>query len=261
MAFYRSTPEQIEEFKEHLDEGMKLLEAYSTWIESDQVFARSLLSYYNKYDTLTDKQLYRATGFFHEALKNAGEEWSGFSSGTKPVVVHSEPVSEPVDVPRVVVSQEAGAKLIAMFDKVSEENKYPAVRIPLEEPLHGQHILNYYRTGQRSKQPYCINVTNGKKDSDWILFGQIIRDGTLVWGSYVFGKPDLQQQIKRVTDNFIMATATAGRRQGWCCFCCRTLTHSNSLHHGYGPICADKYGLPWEGVRDEDELSVTVGDL
>lgn len=36
-----------------------------------------------------------------------------------------------------------------------------------------------------------------------------------------------------------------GLRTGNCCFCGRELTTGESTAVGYGPICADKYGLPW----------------
>ena len=38
-----------------------------------------------------------------------------------------------------------------------------------------------------------------------------------------------------------------GKRTNHCCFCSRILHNEVSVYHGYGPICADKYGLPWEG--------------
>ena len=39
-----------------------------------------------------------------------------------------------------------------------------------------------------------------------------------------------------------------GKHTGHCCFCARTLTDARSVSVGYGPICADKFGLPW-GMR------------
>lgn len=40
-------------------------------------------------------------------------------------------------------------------------------------------------------------------------------------------------------------SAAHGRAHGSCCYCGRGLTDSRSLAVGYGPICADHYGLPW----------------
>lgn len=40
-----------------------------------------------------------------------------------------------------------------------------------------------------------------------------------------------------------------------CCYCAKELTHPASLHAGYGPDCAEHYGLPWgkEGPAEDDE--------
>jgi len=56
-------------------------------------------------------------------------------------------------------------------------------------------------------------------------------------------------------------TATAyGRLTGQCCFCRRALTDSRSVAMGYGPICAERFGLEWGEQRatmgsvSEDQL-------
>ena len=36
-----------------------------------------------------------------------------------------------------------------------------------------------------------------------------------------------------------------GQRTGVCCFCARELTDERSIQVGYGPVCAEHYGLPW----------------
>lgn len=39
--------------------------------------------------------------------------------------------------------------------------------------------------------------------------------------------------------------ADYGHRTGRCCFCQRDLSDERSVDVGYGPICAEKWGLPW----------------
>jgi hypothetical protein len=41
------------------------------------------------------------------------------------------------------------------------------------------------------------------------------------------------------------AALAYGKATGNCCFCRRGLTDARSVEAGYGPICADHYGLPW----------------
>ena len=39
--------------------------------------------------------------------------------------------------------------------------------------------------------------------------------------------------------------AANGRNHGTCCYCGRKLKTEESTSVGYGPVCADKWGLPW----------------
>jgi len=53
--------------------------------------------------------------------------------------------------------------------------------------------------------------------------------------------------------------AEYGRLTGECCFCGLTLTDARSVTVGYGPICANKFGLPWGGVTVLDQETETTG--
>lgn len=46
-----------------------------------------------------------------------------------------------------------------------------------------------------------------------------------------------------------------GRLTGTCCFCGQPLTTKESVGMGYGPICADRYGLPWGSVEEYERMS------
>ena len=54
---------------------------------------------------------------------------------------------------------------------------------------------------------------------------------------------------------------TYGRNFGSCCFCGRLLEKTCSILFGYGPICAEKYGLPWgdEYVQRCEQCGPYVG--
>lgn len=50
-------------------------------------------------------------------------------------------------------------------------------------------------------------------------------------------------------------TATRyGRTVGHCCFCSRQLNDPRSVTVGYGPICADHFGLPWGEVVEVQDF-------
>jgi hypothetical protein len=44
--------------------------------------------------------------------------------------------------------------------------------------------------------------------------------------------------------------ASYGHATSRCCFCRRELTDGRSVEVGYGPVCADRYGLVWGGTHN-----------
>ena len=52
------------------------------------------------------------------------------------------------------------------------------------------------------------------------------------------------------------------RETGACMFCHRKLTHPTSVSHGYGPVCAERNGLPYEAVavHPPDALEIIPWD-
>jgi hypothetical protein len=49
--------------------------------------------------------------------------------------------------------------------------------------------------------------------------------------------------------------ALTGQLTSACCFCSRLLETLESISAGYGPVCADKYGLPWGEVSDDSRFA------
>lgn len=58
-------------------------------------------------------------------------------------------------------------------------------------------------------------------------------------------RPDLKDHL-----------AALGRDSGCCCFCGLELTNEGSVHYGYGPICASRWGLPWSDHYDGDAQAI-----
>lgn len=52
------------------------------------------------------------------------------------------------------------------------------------------------------------------------------------------------------------AAVLFGQKSGCCCFCGRDLTTPESVTAGYGPVCADHWGLPW-GVTGGEKVEVS----
>lgn len=51
--------------------------------------------------------------------------------------------------------------------------------------------------------------------------------------------------ITAIFENPVYEAIQHGRHHSNCCFCGTTITSKDSLQVGYGPICAEKWGLPW----------------
>jgi len=102
-------------------------------------------------------------------------------------------------------------------------------------------VLN--RAGERSR--YCgqVQITDGGRYGDNRYFGRVDTSGTMTEGR------DITQPVRELVLEFAAdpagIAAAYGKRTGACCFCSRHLETDESLAVGYGPICADKFGLPW----------------
>ena len=91
--------------------------------------------------------------------------------------------------------------------------------------------------------------------STW--YGRVNRDGTFTRGRSC---TDAVVEVLRALATDPAATAAAyGKRTGNCCFCRRDLEDYRSVSVGYGPVCADKWGLPWGAVEGNPSEYTEVG--
>lgn len=138
-------------------------------------------------------------------------------------------------------------KIIALFETaMGEKLKYPKIRVT----INGQDV-SMHRAGQTAKVPGSITVTNGLRygDPDSIYFGRIMPDGR--WSPGTYAVKNVQASVERflaaLNQSPAEVAAEYGTRSGRCCFCNLQLTTDESLAAGYGPVCADHWGLPWGG--------------
>jgi hypothetical protein len=104
-----------------------------------------------------------------------------------------------------------------------------------------------YASAAYSSQPDTFAVTHCRTHEIEIYLGRL---GTQAeWLPNTSGKAvgyvAAIAEIARTPD--LCATAY-GHATGQCSFCARPLSDDRSVAVGYGPICADKYGLPWSDV-------------
>jgi hypothetical protein len=131
------------------------------------------------------------------------------------------------------------AELFTMFHSASKTLKYPKIRFNL---INGDRIQFYLAT----KGYIAIKHQS-------IYIGKIANPTAKVMTLYP-AYMDLADELTAFALNPLESAIMKGQAYGHCCFCGLELTNKISVHHGYGPICADKYGLPWESESSSTNL-------
>lgn len=97
--------------------------------------------------------------------------------------------------------------------------------------------------GPRSKYHGSFNVTDGRAFGDNIFYGRIDSNGNFHPSAH--STPELIAALEAFNANPAESATTHGHMSGNCMFCSKTLTDSRSVTVGYGPDCAENWGLPW----------------
>ena len=126
-------------------------------------------------------------------------------------------------------------RIVEMFDRAQGRLRHPSF------------ILDGFRVnvaGQRASVPGSITVTAAERGTNgrraW--YGRVLRNGTYEPSN---SAPDnVAPALRRFAADPAGVAAEYGRLHGRCCFCNRALDDERSTALGYGPVCADNYGLP-----------------
>ena len=124
-----------------------------------------------------------------------------------------------------------------------------ALKAGIKRPKVNTGDLLFSLAPAHGRNAGCVYV-KGDKD-DWgerPYLGKITPEGKFFAGQGV--EDDVKQRIAKVGADVVTAAKAHGAQHNNCCFCSRDLTTNESVSNGYGPICADRYGLPWI-VREE----------
>ena len=193
---------------ENLKQALPLLN------DNDRGFAQSLLAAAARWRGWTDKQLFWANKLIEKA-KN--------------------PRPEPVKVGDL-------APILDLFQKAGKKLKNPA--IVLSTPDVGAIRVNI--AGMRSKYPGTLSITGLGTFENRPWFGRVNKDGTFTPGRDAAGKEaPLTGLLSRFAAEPAQVAGEHGKVTGCCCFCNRPLDDKRSIAVGYGPTCAENYGLTW----------------
>lgn len=122
--------------------------------------------------------------------------------------------------------------------------------------------------GQNSAHPGAVDIVSRERFwndrfqsemPDW--YGRIDADGTVTLGGKM--AKDILAAVVEIACDPKAAAVKYAARTGSCSFCGRYLETKESVSVGYGPVCAQKFGLPWGEIReftqaDEDEMNRIV---
>jgi len=135
----------------------------------------------------------------------------------------------------VVAPVKADASTVAAFLRAAKDRGLKAPKVRFLGPANRELTLSV--ATERSKNPGAVYVKLG---GDYM--GSIATDG-IVRGTLT-NRRDLLDTLTTIAENPAAAAKAYGALHCRCSFCGKELTDAGSVEVGYGPICADHYGLP-----------------
>lgn len=118
--------------------------------------------------------------------------------------------------------------------------KFPKLKIAL-----GGRVVVFALAGAKSKNPGSVSVTDDGEYPNNAFFGRILTDGTWQGNPRAEGYQEVLGFVRELNADPAAVASREGHRSGHCCFCGEELTASTV---GYGPICAQRHGLPYDNV-------------
>lgn len=140
--------------------------------------------------------------------------------------------------------EQVGRAIYKLFEHaISRRLQFPKIRLIASD---GQVVV-LRRPGERSKYAGQILLVDQSRWPENAYFGRIDLDGVLYPGR------DMTRPVRELLERLAADPARVafeyGKLTGHCCFCNLPLSDTRSTAHGYGPICAEHYGLPWDANR------------
>ena len=149
------------------------------------------------------------------------------------------------------------SQIFKMFAHATETGKLkrPAIRLANED---GQH-LHLSLAGAASRNAGYVYV---KADSGYeaTYFGKISPDGRFQRAGGC--TDDIEKLLHDFAANPEELATKYGRLTGCCAFCSRKLTDARSTQVGFGPVCAEKFGLgeAWKSALKQEEAAISEAE-
>lgn len=158
-----------------------------------------------------------------------------------------------VQTPSVTIGDFSG--VIALFHRAHQHLKYPKICL-----MVGNDPVILSMAGAASKAPGTINVMGEGQYPNRAWYGRVTPTGE--WQPSQRANVDTIAPVLAQLASDPHGTAAAyGKLTGNCCFCQRELSDARSVTAGYGPVCADHYGLADQWANAVKVLDMPSGAL
>lgn len=126
-----------------------------------------------------------------------------------------------------------------LFQKAKQHLKFPKIRLEVD----GQAVVLAV-AGDKSKYAGAIQLTDGEKFGFNRYFGRVEKSGQFLPSmKEQAAAPKIGAVLKALAADPLKVAAEHGKLTGYCCFCNKSLSDPQSAAAGYGPVCADNWGL------------------
>lgn len=132
-------------------------------------------------------------------------------------------------------------EIFTLFNRAVGFLRYPAMNF---RSKNGDNVRIYLAT-----KGYIAIKLNG----EYIGKLPAADKNIILYDSPLFNHAELISELEAFMEKPISESAIRGKEYGRCCFCNRELDNEGSIFHGYGPICAEKWGLPWLPVMTNSD--------
>ena len=180
-------------------------------------------------------------------------EWSK-ANGAAHIGVCPAPVAV---APPTPVSVGSFSGVIALFDAAKAHLKFPKITLLCEGK-----VIRLSVAGPRSKTPGSVNVAGEGSYPNREWFGRVSPSGEWIpsrSGSAIAAP--LTALLTEFAANPAGVAKAHGKLTGNCCFCNKVLglgDDKRSIGVGFGPVCAEHYGLKAEWLKGAAEYEATL---
>lgn len=169
------------------------------------------------------------------------EKYGSWTDGQRPWA-HKLANEQATPKPARKLSQRRFERLVDLMQEAATNLQRPKVTFDWEG-----RTVQLSISGNTARVPGSLNVTDGGSYGDSIWYGRILPSGDDrgAYDSGIYSENWVLDALRALNDDPAAAAAEHGHRTGACCFCNRKIETNESLAVGYGPVCADHFGLPW----------------